>query len=103
MYVLVFIPEKADPEVFGPFPTPQKAVNLLRRITTAAGGQIDIESWWTVDISIDDERHRYQILKVGSTDQIDAHAHVIEQLRASARITVESRPSPPPPSTLSGY
>lgn len=106
MYVVMFLPEKADPEVFGPFPTPQKAVNLLRRIATAAGGKIDISHsalMATIDVTIDGERHRYQVLKVGSSDQVDAHAHVIEELRASARITVEPRPSEPPPSKLSGY
>lgn len=106
MYVLLYLPQQADPEVFGPFPTPQKAVNILRRISSAAGEQIDVSHsalLATIDVTIDGERHRYQLLKVGSPHQLDAHADVIEAERDSTLVSVEPRPMAPPPSRLSGY
>ena len=106
MYVLLYLPEAADPEVFGPFDTPQKAVNVLRRISAAAGEQIDVSHstlMATIDVHIDGERHRYQLLKVGSSYQLGVHAEVIAGLRSSAHVSVEPGPQPPPPSRLSGY
>ena len=105
MYVLLYLPQEADPEVFGPFPTPQKAVNILRRISAAAGEQIDVSHsalLATIDVKIDGERHRYQLLKMGSPHQLDLHADVIVDIRASSHISVEPRPTVPSPSRLSG-
>ncbi len=105
MYVLLYLPELADPEVFGSFPTPQKAINVLRRISAAAGTQIDLShsALATIDVTIDRERHRYQLLKMGSTDQLDIHADMIEELRATTAVSVGSRLDLPPQSQLSGY
>lgn len=73
----------------------------------AAGQAFDISHsalLATIDVSIDGERHRYQVLKLGSSNQVDVHAEVILELRASAKIAVELRPDrSPPPSPLSGY
>ena len=106
MYVLLYLPEESDPEVFGAFPTPQRAVNILRRISNAAGKQIDVTHsalLATIDVTIDDERNRYQLLKVGSPDQLAVHADVIEEISGSARISVDTRPEPAKPARLSGY
>ena len=72
----------------------------------AAGKQIDVSHsalLATIDVTIDDERNRYQLLKIGSPYQLDAHTDVIEDIRASAQISADSRPEPAPPSRLSGY
>jgi hypothetical protein len=37
MFVLLYIPQDADPEVFGTYPTPLAALNIFRKISTAAG------------------------------------------------------------------
>jgi len=106
MYILLYLPEESDPEVFGPFATPQKAANVLRRISSAAGEPIDVSHsalLATLDVHIDDERHRYQLLKVGSRLQLEAHADVIQVERLSTGVSVESRAVPPPPTLLSGY
>ena len=106
MYVLLYLPELADPEVFGPFPTPQRAVNILRRISEAAGTPIDVSHsalLATIDVKIEGERHRYQLLKIGSPHQLAIHAEVIEAERKSNEISVHSRPELPPPSRLSSY
>ena len=105
MYILLYLPEHADPEVFGTFPTPQRAINVLRRISAAAGTQIDLSqsALATIDVTIDLERHRYQLLKLGSTDQLDIHADMIEEIRATTAVSVGSRLELPPPSQLSGY
>ncbi|CAN5804279.1 hypothetical protein BH23ACT4_BH23ACT4_12460 [soil metagenome] len=106
MFVLLYIPQGADPEVFGVFPTPNAALNILRKISTAAGQHLDAsysDVLATIDVTMDGERHRYQLVKVGSPDQLEAHAYVIEAERESAEISVEHRPDVPPPSRLSGY
>lgn len=106
MFVLLYIPQDADPEVFGTFPSPNAALNILRKISTAAGQRIDTSHsalLATIDVTIDGERHRYQLVKVGSPDQIEAHAYVIETARESAEIFVEQRSDLPPPTRLSGY
>ena len=106
MYMLLYLPQEADPELFGPFPTPQKAINILRRISEAAGKNIDVSHsalLATIDVKIDDERHRYQLLKVGSDHQLNIHADIIQDIRTSAEISVQSRFVLPEPSRLSGY
>ena len=106
MYMLLYLPERADPELFGPFQTPLKAINILRRISGAAGKHIDVSHsalLATIDVRIDDERHRYQLLKVGSDHQLGIHADIIDDIRASAEVSVESRFELPEPSRLSGY
>lgn len=106
MFVLLYIPQGADPEVFGTFPTPNAALNILRKISTAAGQRINASHsalLATIDVTIDKERHRYQLVKVGSPDQLEAHAYVIELERESAAISVTQRSDVPPPSLLSGY
>ena len=106
MFVLLYIPQDADPEVFGTFPTPNAALNILRKISTAAGQHLDAsysDILATIDVTMDGERHRYQLVKVGSPDQLEAHAFVIEAERESAAISVAPRPDVPPPSRLSGY
>jgi hypothetical protein len=106
MFVLLYIPQDADPEVFGTFPTPTAALNILRKISTAAGQHMDAsfsDVLATIDVTMDGERHRYQLVKVGSPDQLEAHAYVIESARESEAISVEHRPVVPAPSRLSGY
>ena len=106
MYVLLYLSENADAEVFGPFPAPQRAIQLLRRISAAAGLQVDISHsnvLATVDISIDGERHRYQLRKLGSPFELDAHAESIEDIGRSDTVSGPSRFDPAPPSVLSGY
>jgi hypothetical protein len=106
MFVLLYIPQDADPEVFGPFPTTNAALNILRKISTAAGQHLDAsfsDVLATIDVSIDGQRHRYQLVKVGSPDQLEAHAYVIEAERESAAISVAHRAEALPPSRLSGY
>ena len=79
---------------------------MLRKISAAAGESIYVSHsalLATIDMTIDGELHRYQLLKVGSPRQLEAHAHVIEAEGASAQISVQPRPDPPPPSKLSGY
>ena len=82
--------------MFGPFDTPQKAVNVLHRISAAAGEQIDVSHstlMATIDVNIDGERHRYQLLKVGYSYQLGVHAEVIAGLRSSAQVSVEAGPN----------
>jgi len=105
MFVLLYIPQDADPEVFGTFPTTTAALNILRKISTAAGQHMDAsfsDVLATIDVTIEGERHRYQLVKVGSPDQLEAHAYVIETARESEAISVEHRPDVPAPSRLSG-
>jgi hypothetical protein len=56
----------------------------------------------TINIVIADELHRYQLLKIGSTTQLEAHAYVIEGERDAHHITVATRIEPAPPARLSG-
>lgn len=63
MYVILYQPETAPPEVFGPYSNPGAAVNAIRRIAGAAGDSLDISHsalLATIDVLIGDERHRYQ-------------------------------------------
>lgn len=66
MYVVLYLPTDNDPEVFGPFPTSQRAAQVMRRISAAAGKPINVGedgALATIDIWIDSERNRYQLLK----------------------------------------
>jgi hypothetical protein len=106
MFVVLYSPDHADPEVFGPFTTIQPAVNAMRRIASAAGHPMDLshsDLLATINIMISGERHRYQLLKIGSATQLEAHAYVIEGERESHHITVDTRTEPAPPARLSGY
>jgi hypothetical protein len=106
MFVVLYSPDHADPEVFGPFPTIQPAVNAMRRMATAAGHSMELshsDLMATINIVISGELHRYQLLKIGSPTQLEAHAYVIEGERDSHHITVMTRTEPAPPARLSGY
>lgn len=106
MFVVLYFPDHADPEVFGPFATIQPAVNAMRRIATAAGHTMELshsDLMATINVVISDELHRYQLLKVGSPTQLEAHAYVIEGEREEHLITVDMRSEAPPPARLSGY
>ena len=55
------------------------------------------------NLKIDGERHRYQLLKVASSAQLDVHSEVIEELAAEGAIGIDFRHTEPAPSPLSGY
>jgi hypothetical protein len=106
VYVVLYQPESAEPEVFGPYGTPNAAASALRRIAASAGAQLDVSYsslLATLDLKIDGERHRYQLLKVASSAQLDVHSEVIEELAAEGAIGIDFRHSEPAPSPLSGY
>lgn len=106
MFIVLYSPDRGDPEIFGPFQMIQPAINAMRRIATAAGHGIELshsDLLATIDVAISGENHRYQLLKMGSPTQLDAHAYVIEGERDSHNITVNARAEPPPPARLSGY
>ena len=92
MYVVLYLPTDNDPEVFGPFPTPQRAAQVMRRISAAAGKPINVGedgALATIDIWIDSERNRYQLLKIGSGEQLDIHAEIIAAEATDGRVSVE--------------
>ncbi|MGH8912598.1 MAG: hypothetical protein ACRDVD_08800 [Acidimicrobiia bacterium] len=106
MYVVLYLPEAGHPEVFGPYATPTIAASALRRISAAAGDPIDVSHsalLATIDVRILDELHRYQLLKIASSSQLDAHADVIRLERDNATVEVELTDAPPPATRLSGY
>jgi len=106
MFVVLYSPDQAHPEVFGPFSTIQPAVNAMRRIATAAGHTMELshsDLMATINIVISGELHRYQLLKIGSATQLEAHAYVIEGERESHHMSVVTRTEPAPPARLSGY
>jgi hypothetical protein len=106
VYVIVYVPQGAEPEVFGPFSTFQHAVNLLRRISAAAGHALNAPPsglMASIDLMIEGERHRYQLLKVGSADQLEVHASVIEELRETSEIDVAAEGDLSPPGRFSSY
>lgn len=106
MYVILYVPQGAEPEVFGPFSTFPLALNLLRSIAGAAGYQLEAPAsglMASIDLKIDDERHRYQLLKVGSADQLQIHASVIDDLKETAEIDLVPGGDISPPGRLSGY
>jgi hypothetical protein len=106
MYVVLYLPEVGHAEVFGPYATPTVAASALRRISAAAGDPIDVSHsalLATLEVRILDELHRYQLLKVASSSQLDAHADVIRSERKNATVEVELTNTPPPTTRLSGY
>jgi len=106
VYVILYVPEGAEPEIFGPFSTFQHAVNILRRLATAAGHQLSAPPsglMASIDLVIDGERHRYQLLKIGSADQLEIHAAVIEEVRETAEIELTPEGDLSPPGRFSSY
>lgn len=106
MFVILYQPQAAPPEVFGPYTTPAAAVNALRRISAAAGEMMDISHsalLATIEVEIAGELHRYQLLKIGSTTQLDIHADVIEAERDAGSVRVQHHTDQPSASRLSGY
>lgn len=106
VYVILYQAEGADPEVFGPYSTPNVAAGSLRRIATAAGTQLDVTYsalLATLELNIGGERHRYQLVKVASSIQLDVHADIIGEEAASNRIETVYRETDPAPTRLSGY
>lgn len=106
MYVVLYQPETGHPEVFGPYATPTIAAAAIRRISAAAGDAIDVSHdalLATLDVTLGGEVHRYQLLKMASSSQLDAHAYVIREEREDARVEVELRKETPAATRLSGY
>lgn len=106
MYVIVYAPEGAEPEVFGPFSTFPQAVNLLRVLSGAAGHPLNAPPsglMASIDLLIDGERHRYQLLKLGSPSQLEVHASVIDEIRETAEIEVVAEGDLAPPGRFSSY
>lgn len=106
MYVVLYVPQDSEPEVFGPFSTFQLAVNILRGLASAAGFQLDAPAsglMASIDLKIDGERHRYQLLKVGSADQLQVHASLIDELKDTSNIEMVAGGDLSPPGTLSSY
>ena len=106
VFVVLYQPESAEPEVSGPYATPNAAASAMRRIAAAAGAQLEVSYsslLATLDLSIDGERHRYQLVKVASSTQLDVHAEVVEGLAAEGAIGIDFRQAELAPSPLSGY
>lgn len=106
VYVILYVPSGAEPEIFGPFSTFQQAVNILRSIAGAAGHQLEAPAsglMASIDLLIDGESHRYQLLKLGSADQVQIHASVIEELARTANVELSPEGDISPPGRLSGY
>jgi hypothetical protein len=106
VYVILYLPEGAEPEIFGPLSTFQHAVNMLRTLATATGHMLSTPPaglMARVDLLIDGERHRYQLLKVGSTSQLEVHAAIIEDLRETAHLQVQDADDLDPPGRFSSY
>lgn len=106
MYVIIYVPQGAEPEVFGPFSTFQHAVNILRRISAAAGHPLSAPPsglMASIDLVIEGEHHRYQLLKIGSASQLEIHASVIEEAGETSEIRVTSEGDLSPPGRFSSY
>lgn len=104
--MILYLPEGAEPELFGPYSTFQHAVNMLRALAAAAGHTLSAPPsglMASIDLLIDGERHRYQLLKVGSTSQLEVHASVIEDLRGTAHLQVLDEDDFSPPGRFSSY
>ncbi|CAN5807494.1 hypothetical protein BH23ACT5_BH23ACT5_07870 [soil metagenome] len=100
VYVIVYQPEKDDPEVFGPFDGPETATASLRRLAADARvSMVDDHSGplATIDVYLDGERHRYQLVKIGSVLQLEAHGHVFRQVAESEDFPATGK------NILSGY
>ncbi|MGH8952841.1 MAG: hypothetical protein ACRDX9_15665 [Acidimicrobiia bacterium] len=104
--MIVYVPEGAEPEVFGPFSTFPQALNLLRALSGAAGHPLSAPPsglMASVDLLIDGERHRYQLLKLGSASQLEIHVSVIDEIRATTPIQVIAEGDLAPPGRFSSY
>lgn len=104
--MILYVPQGAEPEIFGPFSTFQHALNILRSLANAAGHPLHAPPSGTmasIDLLIDGERHRYQLIKVASTDQVEIHSAVIAELKETAEIEVAEVTDLSPPGRLSGY
>lgn len=104
--MILYMPEGAEPEIFGPFSTFQHVLNILRSLAAAAGHQLHAPPSGlnaSIDLLIDGERHRYQLIKVASTDQVEIHSSVISELKETAEIEVIEGTDLSPPGRLSGY
>ncbi len=106
MYVILYLPSGAEPEIFGPYSAFQHAVNMLRRLATASGHTLNAPPsglMASIDLLIDGERHRYQLLKMGSTSQLEVHATVIEDMRETSQIELVDEGDLSPPGRFSSY
>lgn len=106
MYVILYLPAGAEPEIFGPYSTFQHAVNMLRKLASAAGHSLTAPPsglMASIDLLIDGERHRYQLLKMGSTSQIEIHASVIEDMAETSQIDMADDDDLSPPGRFSSY
>lgn len=106
VYVILYMPQGAEPEIFGPFSTFQHAVNILRSLAAAAGHQLQAPPSGlnaSIDLLIDGERHRYQLIKMASTDQVEVHSSVIAELKETSEIELAEGTDLSPPGRLSGY
>lgn len=106
MYVILYQPERSESELFGPYEDPIKATQALRNLATKAGTRIEGPGAGLmagVVVTIDGERHRYQLLKVGSPVQLEAHGDVIEALADESTVEAAEAEPPAAPSILSGY
>lgn len=104
--MIIYVPEGAEPEIFGPFSTFPQAVNILRSISAAAGHPLSAPPsglMASIDLIIEGERHRYQLLKVGSTSQLEIHRSVIEDMKETSEIKVVAEGDLAPPGRFSGY
>ncbi len=106
MYVILYLPEGAEPEIFGPFSTYQIALNMLRSLAIAAGGSLDAPPsglMASVDILIAGEKHRYQLIKLASTSQLEVHSAVIQEMSETVEIEVVHPEDLSPPGRFSSY
>ncbi len=104
MFLILYLPEGAGPEVFGPYSTFQHALNALRTIADAAGHILETPPSGLmagVTLAIDGELHRYQLLQMAPPTQLEIHAAVIQDLQETGGVEVgaEEEPSPPGPSS----
>lgn len=93
MYVVLYLPTDNDPEVFGPFPTAQRAAHIVRQLSAAAGTPMNLGgegALATIDVLIDNERNRYQLIKLGSSQQLDIHAEIIAEEAKAGHVRVET-------------
>lgn len=106
MYVILYLPDGAEPEIFGPFSTYQVALNMLRSLAASAGGMLDAPPsglMASVDILIAGEKHRYQLIKLASTSQLEVHATVIKEMGETAEVEVVDPEDLSPPGRFSSY
>lgn len=106
MYVILYLPENAEPEIFGPFSTYQVALNMLRSLAASAGGMLDAPPsglMASVDILIAGEKHRYQLIKLASTSQLEVHATVIKEMGETSEVEVVDPEDLSPPGRFSSY